>query len=148
MSTFSWFTNFFGISSQWTDDTVVQYQGDGVEYSYDKHIEQLFERRPSLFHRQRELVDAQIVRLRQSMALQLVRTQELARHREAQRNKQSLSDSQSKSKAVSHRDDNSQPNSTAAISIANFISDCDSTRSLPGSSCSSSSSSPSSSSCD
>lgn len=84
MSLFSWFENLFG--GKWTNETVVQYQGDTMEhaiggYTYQDHITQLRERRPSL-HTQRLLVDSKIRELEYEITVELAREKEAERKRE------------------------------------------------------------------
>lgn len=85
MSLFSWFENLFG--GKWTNETVVQYQGDTMEhaiggYTIKDHISQLRNRRPSLHHTQRLLVDSKIRELEYELSLQIAREKEAERKRE------------------------------------------------------------------
>lgn len=85
MNIFGWFENLFG--GKWTNETVVQYQGDQYEhaiggYSFKDHIQQLRERRPSLHHTQRLLVDSKIRELEYEMSKEIAREKEAERKRE------------------------------------------------------------------
>lgn len=84
MSLFSWFENLFG--GKWTNETVVQYQGDQFEhaiggYSFEDHIKQLRERRPSLHQTQRLLVDTKIRELERAIVTQRERELEAERQK-------------------------------------------------------------------
>lgn len=86
MSLFSWFENLFG--RKWTNETVVQYEGDTMEhaiggYSYQDHISQLRNRRPTLHHTQRLLVDSKIRELEAKIVAERAREREERRKAEA-----------------------------------------------------------------
>lgn len=87
MSLFSWFENLFG--GKWTNETVVQYEGDTVDhgtYSFEDHIKQLRERRPTLHQTQRLLVDSKIRELEYAITSQRARDLEAERQKlEAQK---------------------------------------------------------------
>lgn len=88
MSLFSWIGELFG-GGRWTNETVVQYEGDTVDhgtYSYEDHIKQLRERRPSLHQTQRLLVDSKIRELEYAITTQRARELEVERQKlEAQK---------------------------------------------------------------
>lgn len=85
MSLISWIGNLFG--HRWTNEEVVQYTaGDSIDhgfddYSFEKHIALLRNRRPSLHHTQRLIVDTKIRELEASMAAQIAREKEAERRR-------------------------------------------------------------------
>lgn len=82
MSLFSWFENLFG--GKWTNETVVQYDGDSMDhgtYSFEDHIRQLRERRPTLHQTQRLLVDAKIRELEYAISSQRARDVEAERQK-------------------------------------------------------------------
>lgn len=82
MSLFSWFENLFG--GKWTNETVVQYDRDvHNDYSYENHINQLRNRRPTLHHTQRLLVDSKIRELNGKIDAEEARQREERRRREA-----------------------------------------------------------------
>lgn len=85
MSLISWIGNLFG--NRWTNEEVVQYTaGDSIDhgfddYSFQNHITLLRNRRPSLHHTQRLIVDSKIRELEASMAAQIAREKEAERRR-------------------------------------------------------------------
>lgn len=93
MSLISWIGNLFG--HRWTNEEVVQYTaGDSIDhgfddYSFQKHITLLRNRRPSLHHTQRLIVDSKIRELEASLAAQIARDKETAR-RNAEANQAQL----------------------------------------------------------
>ena len=85
MSLISWIGNLFG--TRWTNEEVVQYTaGDSIDhgfddYSFQKHIALLRNRRPSLHHTQRLIVDGKIRELEASITAQIAREKEAERRR-------------------------------------------------------------------
>lgn len=85
MSLISWIGNLFG--HRWTNEEVVQYTaGDSIDHGFDdysiqKHITLLRNRRPSLHHTQRLIVDSKIRELEASLAAQIAREKEAERRR-------------------------------------------------------------------
>lgn len=93
MSLISWIGNLFG--RRWTNEEVVQYTVDDSighsfdDYSLQKHIIMLRNRRPSLHHTQRLIVDSKIRELEASLTAQIAREKETAR-RNAETNQAQL----------------------------------------------------------